>query len=77
MALCLVLNPEALTKRFEGHCNLRGTPFGPEETKYDNAAGTWVAIAPVEANENGGAFEEAVGVGLASVVFSEGTLIMI
>jgi hypothetical protein len=77
MALCLVLNPEALTKRFEGHCNLRSGSFGPEETKYDNAAGTWVAITPVESNENGGAFEETVGVGLATVVLPEDTLIMI
>jgi hypothetical protein len=77
MVLCLILNPEALTKLFEFHCNLRGTPFGPEETKYDNETGTWVAITPLEANENGGAFEESVQAGLGLMLFPEDTLIMI
>jgi hypothetical protein len=77
MVLCLILNPTALTKTFEFHCKLRGTPFGPEETKYDNAAGTMVPITPLEANENGGAFKELVLVGLGTVTYPEDTLIMI
>jgi hypothetical protein len=77
MALCLILNPEALTKTFEFHCKLRSGSFGPEETKYDNAAGTMVSITPLEADENGGAFKELVLVWLGTVVYPEDTLIMI
>jgi hypothetical protein len=77
MVLCLILNPEALTKTFEFHCKLRVGSFGPEETKYDNEAGTMVSITPLEAKENAGAFKESVQVGLGTVVYPEDTLIMI
>jgi hypothetical protein len=78
MVLCLILNPEALTKTFEFHCKLRtGGTFGPEETKYDNEAGTMVSIAPLLSKENGGAAKESVQVGLGTVVYPEDTLIMI
>jgi hypothetical protein len=77
MTLCLVLNPTALTKTFELHCNRRAGGFGPEETKYDNASGTWVSITPTEASVNGSAFEETIGVGLATIGLPQDTLIMI
>jgi hypothetical protein len=78
MVLCLILNPEALTKTFEFHCKLRtGGTFGPEETKYDNEAGTMVSIAPLLSKENNGAAKESVQVGLGTVVYPEDTLIMI
>ena len=78
MVLCLILNPEALTKIFEFHCKLRsGSTFGPEETKYDNEAGTMISITPLESNLNGGAFTESVQVWLGTTIYPEDTLIMI
>jgi hypothetical protein len=79
MVMCLILNPEALTKTFEFHCKLRtGGTFGPEETKYDNEAGTMVSIAPLQTIENeNGKIKESVQVGLGTIVYPEDTLIMI
>jgi len=77
MVLCLVLNPEALTKEFEFHCNKRSGRFGPEETKYDNGSGTQVSITPLESSENGGTFKELLLTWSGRVAFPEDTLIMI
>jgi hypothetical protein len=76
--LCLIANPELLTKIFTFNCKKRAAePFGPEETKYDNETGTWVATAELESNENGGAFEPSVQIGTGTDEFKEDTLIMI
>jgi hypothetical protein len=77
MVLCLIANPEALTKTFQFACKLRSSGFGPEETKYDNAAGTMVSITPLESNENGGAFKESVQEGTGTTIYPEPVLIMI
>jgi hypothetical protein len=76
MVLCLVLNPTTLTKTFEFHCN-RTRGSSPEETKYYNASGTLVSITPTEVSENGGAFEETIGVDLATIGLPQDELIMI
>jgi hypothetical protein len=77
MVLCLIKNPETLTKTFTFACKLRTGSFGPEETKYDNTAGTMVSITPLESNENGGAFVESVQTGEGTTTYPEDTLIMI
>jgi hypothetical protein len=77
MVLCLVLNPEALTKEFEFHCNKRSGSFGPEETKYDNQSGTQVSITPLEFRENGGTLKELLLTWSGRIAFPEDTLIMI
>jgi len=76
MELCLVLNPTALTKIFEGHCSKAASGNRPFETKYYNEAGTLVGIVPLLANKNGGTFEELVLVGLGTVLFPAAALLM-
>jgi hypothetical protein len=77
MVLCLIKNPETLTKTFTFACKLRTGSFGPEETKYDNEAGTMVSIHPLESKENGGAAKESVQLGEGTFSPPEDTLIMI
>lgn len=76
MALCLILNPTALTKTFEFHCN-KAEGNRPEETKYYNEEGTLVGISALLLSENEGTAEEATQVGLGTLEYSEAVLLMI
>jgi len=69
MVLCLVLNPEALTKVFEFHCN-ENREGRPEDTKYYNEGGTLVNISPLMTTENeNGRPEESIQRGLGTVEY--------
>jgi len=76
MVLCLVLNPTALTKIFETHCNKATGLNRPLETKYYNEGGTLVSIVALLSNKNGGAFEESTQLGLGTLVYPEVALLM-
>jgi hypothetical protein len=77
MVLCLILNPTALTKVFEFHCN-KATTGGdrPEETKYYNEGGTLVAIKTLLTAENEGTPVESVEVALGTIEYNVAVLIM-
>jgi hypothetical protein len=77
MGLCLVLNPTALTKVFEFHCNKAVGAVRPEITKYYNEAGTLVSIRQEEVAENEGTAVDGVIVGLGTVESPEAALIMV
>jgi len=77
MVLCLVLNPTALTKIFETHCNKAASGNRPLETKYYNEGGTLVSIVALLSNRNGGAFEESTQLGLGTILYPEVALLMI
>jgi hypothetical protein len=75
MILCLILNPTALTKVFEFHCN-KNTGPRPEETKYYNEGGTLVGISPLLTAENEKTATEAVEVWLGTIEYPAAVLIM-
>jgi hypothetical protein len=68
MVLCLILNPTALTKVFEFHCN-KNTGPRPEETKYYNEGGTLVGISPLLTAENEKPATESVEVALGTIEY--------
>jgi hypothetical protein len=75
MVLCLILNPTALTKVFEFHCN-KNTGPRPEETKYYNEGGTLVAISPLLTAENEKTATESTEVALGTLEYPAAVLIM-
>jgi hypothetical protein len=75
MVLCLILNPTALTKVFEFHCN-KNAAGGPGETKYYNEAGTLVAISPLLTSEAEGAGKETIQKSLGTIEYNVPILIM-
>lgn len=77
MVLCLILNPTALTKVFEFHCNKASGANRPEETKYYNEAGTLVPITPLSSKKNEGTAEESTEVALGTIEYPEAALLMI
>jgi len=77
MALCLIPNPTALTRRFEFHCTKAGSAHRPAETKYYDGGGTLVGIAPILSSQNGEPTIELTLVGSLAVEFKEDALIMI
>jgi hypothetical protein len=76
MVLCLVVNPTALTKRFEFSCK-EGAADHPLESKYYNEAGTLVSISPLESSENEGTEAEGAQVGNATTEYTEAALLML
>jgi hypothetical protein len=76
MVLCLILNPTALTKVFEFHCNKASGANRPEETKYYNEGGTLVAISALLSAKNEGTFEESTEVALGTIEYPLPALIM-
>lgn len=77
MLLCLILNPAALTKAFEFHCNKASGASRPEETKYYNESGTLVSISPLLLAENEGTAEDSVEIRLGTIESAEAVLLMI
>jgi hypothetical protein len=75
MILCLILNPTALTKVFEFHCN-KNTGPRPEETKYYNEGGTLVGISPLLIAENEKTATEFIEVWLGTIEYPAAVLIM-
>jgi hypothetical protein len=76
MQLCLILNPTALTRVFEMHCNKAASANRPEETKYYNEAGALVGIGALTESENEGTAEGDALVGLYTLTLPAAALIM-